>query len=470
MLSKTRVLVSLVVGIGLAAAVLSAPSGAATSTAALADAQGVTKDTIEVVLLVPDIDGLKEKGISISNLSTADFVNRLAGYAEAYGPINGRKIVIKPVAWDPIDVTSMDKACISATQDNEPFVVINGSGYQTSSIPCITVDNETPFITGDMSYGALQKGSGKNLVTVSLPSEVAATGAVKALDRAKILPKSTKIGILSNNSPAVKAAGDTLERELKKSGYDVVKKVELNGLAADVGLLGREGTAAVTTFQDAGVEAVFSPQVFLSGFLSEKARTGADFEVFLIDGQANTCTPISVSQVIAAADGATCITAWDSASEPTKDAIKPDNALEAKCRKEHDAATGVETTPGGSGAPRTVPDVGTFPADISPLECNIASFLFPAIEKAGKNPTWDKVYAAILKSANLPTAYLSNGKGGFGKNKPYFTNPVMHFEKLSFADASTPKDEHGLYNGCAMPAPCLVPELVNGQEWFSVAP
>jgi hypothetical protein len=465
MVGKTRALVSLAVGIGLATAGLSGPAGAATPAAG----QGVTKDTIEVVLLVPDIDGLKARGIDVANLSTADFVNRLSAYVDAYGPINGRKIVLNPVTWDPIDVTTMDEACISATQDNKPFVVINGSGYQTSSIPCVTVDNDTPFITGDMSYEALQKGSGKNLVTVSLPSEVAATAAVEALDEAKILPKATKIGILSNNYPGVKAAGDTLERELEKRGYDVVTKVELNGLAADVGLLGREGAAAVTTFQDAGVEAVFSPQVFLSGFLGERERAGADFELFVVDGQSNVCTPISVAVVISAADGSTCITAWDSASVPTKDAIEPDNKLEAKCRKQYEAATGVETTSGASGSPRTIDGI-TYPGDISPLECNIASFLFPAIEKAGKNLTWDKVYAAIMKSTNLPTARLSNGKGGFAKNKPYFTNPVMHFEKLSFADGSTPKDANGLYNGCAIPAPCLVPQVINGQEWFAVAP
>jgi hypothetical protein len=110
----------------------------------------------------------------------------------------------------------------------------------------------------------------------------------------------------------------------------------------------------------------------------------------------------------------------------------------------------------------------TYAGDMSPNECTIASVLLPAIKKAGKNPTWEKVHANLLATTSAPAAYMSNGKGGFDKNKPYFANPVMHFETVAGASGDTAQDANGLFNGCATPANCWIPDLVDGQEWFDV--
>jgi len=458
---------SVAVVVGLAVTALAVPALASTSSAVPTAQQGVSKDAIEIVLIVPDIDALVAKGVVPSNRSTAEFSKRFTAMSDAYGPINGREIVVKPVAWDPLDVTSFDRVCTEATQDNKPFLVVNGSGYQTSSIPCISVDNKTPFFTGDMTYDLLQKGSGKNLVSINLPSEVAARSAAKVVAKTGVVPKKAKIGILSNNNPGIKAAGDAMQSELKKLGYDVVSKVEINGLANDVGVLGREGAAAVTTFQGEGVDTVFNVQVPLSGFFNEVERTGAEFKVYQVDGQANTCQPTSVGATTSGgATGVTCITPWNARSVPTKDAIKTDTPLEAKCRKAYEAALGVKTQPGGGQRPINVNGVD-YLADMTMNECNIANVLFPAIKAAGKDVTWDKVYANLMKTTKAPSAYLGKGEGGFGKNKPYFAKPEFHFETVVHADANTPKDANGLFDGCATPQTCLIPQLVKGQEWFT---
>ena len=291
-------------------------------------------------MIEPDLDALRAKGINVSNETTADEVrHEWSGYVDSFGPINGRKIVLKTVGWDPIDATSFDKACTEATQDNHPFVVINGTGFQTSSIPCISVDNKTPFISGDMGYNALLKASGKNLLTLGLPGEVAATGAVELIVKTGVIPKTAKIGILSNNIPGLKAAGDALESALTKHGFDVASKVEVNGLAADLGLLNRETAAAATTFQAAGVDTVINTQSFTQtgAFFSEVEKNNLHFKVFAMDGQASTCTPFSAFRAPCAAAGTTCITAWDARGVPTKDAVRADTAFEAKCRKQYDA-------------------------------------------------------------------------------------------------------------------------------------
>ena len=111
-------------------------------------------------------------------------------------------------------------------------------------------------------------------------------------------------------------------------------RFEINGLAANSGILARETAAAAGTFQAAGVDTVFIPQSWtaVTGFLDEADKTGYKPKLFAIDGQANTCTPFAATRANILASGATCVTAWDGRTEPTKDKIKPDNALEARCR------------------------------------------------------------------------------------------------------------------------------------------
>ena len=91
--------------------------------------------------------------------------------------------------------------------------------------------------------------------------------------------------------------------------------------------------------------------------------------------------------------------------------------------------------------------------------------LFPAMKKAGKNLTWNKVYANLINTTNAPAAYFSNGEGGFAKNKPYFADQV-HLVTLTGASDSTPKAANGTFNGCPVPRPCWIPQEVNGTEWF----
>jgi hypothetical protein len=461
-----RAVVGLTV-LGLMAAVFAIPAGAAAPSAQ----QGVSKDSIDVVIIVPDLDTLKAKGINVGTLSTADFTKQFSAYTDAYGPINGRKVNVIQVGWDPLDATSFDKACTAATQDNKPFVVVNGSGFQTSSIPCVSVDNKTPYFSGDMVYEGLQKASGKNLVSIALPAEVSASGAVDLINKTKAIPKTAKIGILGSNVPSIKAASDTLAAQFKKKGYNVASRVDINGLAADASVLGRETTAAADTFQAAGVDNVFIPQSWTSvtGYLTEADKVGFKPKLWAIDGQANTCTPFAATRTNPLAAGATCVTAWDGRTTADKTKIKPDTPFEAKCRSTYEQGSGMKTLPGGSSGPYTANGV-TYDGDLPTTQCMIANVLLPAMKKAGKDLTWDKVWNNLMATTNAPTVYLSNGKGGFGKNKPYFAAPTMHFIQMAGATASTPQDPTTkLFNGCAVPAPCWVQTLVDGKDWFPVS-
>jgi hypothetical protein len=198
-------------------------------------------------------------------------------------------------------------------------------------------------------------------------------------------------------------------------------------------------------------------------------KNNLNFKVFAVDGQASTCTPFSAMRAPATAAGTTCITAWDARVAPTKDAIKPDTAFEARCRKQYDGARPVPSLPGGGSGQLDVDGV-KYEQDIVPNECTIVSLLLPAIEKAGKNVTWDKVYKNLLATKKGPAAFLSEGEGGFGKNKPYFANPVMHFTVMVAPDGNAPQDANGFFpGGCVIPAPCWVSQEVEGKEWFPIS-
>ena len=454
--------------VGLLGVVAIAPASATTHSQS--SAQGITDKEIDIVALVSDLDGLRSKGINLPpKLTTGNLLKRWQGYADAYGPINGRKVVVKPAVWDPIDATTFDKACTSATQDNKPFVVVNGNGYRQSSLACITVDNQTPMFYGESVYDQLVKASGNRLVSLGLTAESNAATTTALLKKGNLVPKTAKIGLLSGNEPGIKAAGDAMEAELKKAGYNVAQKVEVNTLNADPTAQNREAAASVATFQSAGVDTVmvFIPFTSNQGFYQEAQRTNAGFKTFIVDASSSMCTQFGASRIPAEVVGVPCVTTWDTRATAAKDGVKKDNAFEAKCRSDFDSFAGEKSQAGVPAGDITANGV-TYTEDLPPNECTIMSVLLPAIKKAGKNPTWEKVYKNILASGKGGAAYMSNGEGQFAKGKPYYATQV-HVENLATASGSTPKDANGVtFNGCPVPVNCFVPQLVDGQEWFPV--
>lgn len=451
--------------VGLLGVVAVAPASAANRT----QTEGITDDEIEVVALISDLDGLRSKGFNLPpKLTTANLLKRWQGYADAYGPINGRKIVVKPAVWDPIDATTYDEACTQATQDNSPFVVVNGNGYRQSSLACITVDNQTPMFYGESVYDDLVQASGNRLVSLGLNAESNAATTASLLQKAELAPKSAKIGILTGNEPGIKAASTAMEKELKKAKYDVVSTVEVNTLQADPAAINRESGAAVATLQAAGADTVliFIPFTATTGYYQEAQRSGADFNNIIVDASSSLCTQFGASRTPAEVVGVPCVTTWDTRALPTKDGVKEDNEFEAQCREDFDSFTNQKSQAGVPAGDTTANGI-TYIEDLPPNECNIMSVLLPAIEKAGKNPTWDKVYKNILKTGKSPAAYMSNGEGQFAKGKPYFATQV-HLQGLNTASATTTPDANGLFNGCPAPVNCWVPQLVDGQEWFPI--
>ena len=124
----------------LAAGLLAVPAQAA-------DSKGGQYD---IVVLVADLDGLRAAGVNLpEKLTTSNLAKRWQVFFDSYGKVNGKTFNVIPVTWDPADPASFEETCIKATQDNQPFAVMNANGYRQSSVGCITVDNDTFMFFGE---------------------------------------------------------------------------------------------------------------------------------------------------------------------------------------------------------------------------------------------------------------------------------------------------------------------------------
>lgn len=457
-----------VAAVALAASVLAVAPASASASVRTAE-QGVTNDEIVIVSMVADLDGLRSKGINLPpKLTTGNLTKRWQAYIDDFGPINGREVRLETVVWDPTDPTTYDKACTEVTQDVKPFVVLNSAGYRDSSIPCITVDGQVPFIGGDPVSTDVLDASGNRLFTLLPPSQVAGKTTADVVADQELVDKSSKLCILSSNGVGIKGAGDQLQSQLEKRGYDVAQKVEINGLSGDVPLQNRESTAAVATFEAAGCDTVFIGVQFTAsqGYFQEVKRTNATFENYIVDDAASMCTIFAASRIPAEAAGTPCVTAADTRALPTKDGVKEDSPAEARCREVWDAAFDEETQPGVPSGDVTAGGV-TYVEDVDMFYCTIATQVLPAIKKAGKKLTWAKVAKNLEKVKSGDAMYLSDGEGSFSKKKRYYADNV-HLVTLNTASAQTPVDANGTFDGCPAPVNCWVPVIVNGQEWFPI--
>ena len=113
---------------------------------------------------------------------------------------------------------------------------------------------------------------------MGLPAEVSAASAASVLINTKLIPKTAKIGILSGNEPAIKAAGDSAEAVFKKAGYNIANKTEINVTGQATADQLKDATAAVATMQAAGVTDVIVTVPFTvnTGFFNQAAALRRD--------------------------------------------------------------------------------------------------------------------------------------------------------------------------------------------------
>ncbi len=183
---------------------------------------GVTADTIKIGVAISDLEAIRAMGISIpETLTTAHLFDRWDVFVQkwnAAGGINGRMIELFQLVWNPLDPSTFDTLCAAATVDNELFMVINGTVLSSVARKCL-LDAGMPIMYGDvMSLSELETGLA---ISLAAPAEVIGSAGVNAWIGTPEAVAGSTVGILSNNSPAVQAAGKAAEQTLIDAGFTV---------------------------------------------------------------------------------------------------------------------------------------------------------------------------------------------------------------------------------------------------------
>lgn len=419
---------------------------------------GITEDTIKIGVAVSDLEAIRAMGISIPETLTTDHLfDRWNVFFEkwnAEGGINGRMVEPVRLVWNPLDPSTFDTLCSAATVDNELFLVLNGTGLSSVARACL-LDAGVPLMYGDvMGQEELDTGLA---ISLSAPSEVVGEAGVTAWMGATDAAPGSVVGILSNNTPALSAAGKAAEAALTAGGF-TPKLIEINSTQGDAAATNEEGAAAVGVLQAEGAVHTFvaTPFTETQGFWGAAATAGLEFS--LLDTSSSGCSAFGLSRVPAAAVGSECVTAYDHSTDG--ETLRADTEFEAECRAFYDASfSEYYGGPSNSGVPAgnvyTDIDGKTLVSDYTPQECALANILNLGITAAGMNPTRASFIDAVLNLGEVPLALAGGGTGKFAPGKPYAAN-ALHTVLITAATLETAPDANGLYNGCAAPVNCGV--------------
>jgi hypothetical protein len=434
---------------------------------------GVTEDTIKVGVLVADLDPLIESGFSLpAALSTDHLASRWSSYFDdwnAAGGINGRMVESVTLVWDPLDSSTMEDACTQGTLDNELFMVMNGSGFNTSFIPCFAEDNEVFFFFGETATQEMIDRMPDRLFQLNPTAEEAGLVGTTAAVEQGLVPEGAKVGILSSaDNASINAAGLATQAVLEEAGFET-ELIEVTTLDVDPAVTNAETASAVSEFTAAGVGHVFVLMGFTTaaGFWGEVGEASPDWERTIIDSSSAMCTPFGASRTNPAAEGSVCVTAYDSYALPDG-GLRDDDDYEAQCRAEwiehfpEFEGQSDQGVPSGEIALETA-DGDLLYSDYAPGECTMVKILEEVLVNAGVNLTRDSLADAMRQYSGLQ-AFRSNGEGAFGPEKNFYSTQ-MHAQKFVVVPADTAVSADGTYLGCPAPVNCWIPVT---SEWTPI--
>ena len=433
---------------------------------------GVTAESIKIAVVIPDLKGLRDIGFPLpAALSNQHLTERFTKYFDewnAAGGINGRVIETVEISWDPLSIASMEDACIKATLDEQVFMAVNGPGFSPEFIPCFTEESDTIFVYGEVASQALIDAAPNRLFTLNPPAEVAAIVAAELAINQGLISPGQKIGILSMEDAALVIASTSIKTVLEEAKYETVT-ITISSAGLDNASANAEGAAAVSQFTAEGVDHVFVmvPFIYASGFWGEIGEIQPRWERTIIDSAPSNCTPFGASRTNPAADGAICVTAYDSYALPDG-GLREDDDFQKICRREWLSHFPIFNDQSNIGVPSGEVGLETFDgellnSDFAPWECTMVRFIKDGLENAGINPTRDS-FADALREISGPMAFRSDGEGTFGPEKNYYSTK-MWVVRFTIVPSETTRGEDGTFNGCPAPVNCWIP--VSG-EWFSI--
>src|SRR5437764_496412 len=177
--------------------------------------RGVTADSIKVGFLIAQLGGLDATGFALGmRTDQAQAIKAYVDHANAEGGVNGRKITYVTAKSNPLDAQSMRSACLTMTQDEKVFSVMDTAATIGIAHECYA-ENKTPhvFTSGQtVDEGLFQRDGGYNVSTGASGTRALQNWAEFALQAGEIAPGSGKLGLLDDDCTP---DGDIFDKQFK---------------------------------------------------------------------------------------------------------------------------------------------------------------------------------------------------------------------------------------------------------------
>ncbi|MFN8028102.1 MAG: ABC transporter substrate-binding protein [Acidimicrobiia bacterium] len=398
-MKKFRSAIAAVVTAGLLTTVFA--TAATSAGAAGSAANGVTDTT--VTLAYPEIDfaALKDVGVNLDRGNTQQIFDALVEEINSKGGIDGRQVKVNVVKYNLLNPASAESACITMTEDQKVFAVLDAfAGTVASSNKCIT-DHKTFLVGGDPDPAI----AAKTPWVGQFPSTARRSTLLVDLLKKGGKLKGKTIAVISNQTDA-EIAKKVMVPALKKAGTPAKVVLVDDAPAGDVAAVDANYQVFVEKMKAEGVDQVIFVGSEVSAGFSRLITNGFDVPVATPNAdQLETIGKNQTQNPPSSYNGALTIGGMAGQETFKQPEIQ-------KCVKTFNAKHPDITVKSPELVPEGQPDWATGII----IACNQLELFQAIADKAGKDLNNDTVLAAI-KSMTQNFAYGSNPYNTFGPTK-----------------------------------------------------
>jgi hypothetical protein len=188
--------------------------------------EGITADAINIAVVQGDTEDLQEAGVIPETGDVAGYFELFAERANDEGGAAGRQLDVT-VQEFPVPGTAGEQrgACISATEDDDAFVVVFVGGMSEETVLCVTEEHQRLALSlGGTAIPSTYEASGDLLFTNDMSAARIMESWVAATDEEGILEDAT-IGIVRPDDSAHEEVAGILTQNLEDAGFDVAEEV-----------------------------------------------------------------------------------------------------------------------------------------------------------------------------------------------------------------------------------------------------
>lgn len=244
--------------------------------------EGVTADSIEVGVISPDLDELREMGlVDVNNGDVPLIWDTLIADFNANGGVLGRQLELSYTEYNPVFTESADEACIQLTEDEKVFVVLGGiAGPARDSVICIVETNPTPLIGGVHTPEHLSRAVSPWIAT-DMASERRHQATLALYDQEGLLEGN--IAVFDDSSERETISEAVVIPALNDLGYEVTTHVTSNIPQGDEVALADSVAVFAERLEEDGIDTLLIVQSQINLGLPLMLEAGFEGTILTID-------------------------------------------------------------------------------------------------------------------------------------------------------------------------------------------